>query len=60
VTCLGDVNGDGTVGQSDLATLLANFNTEVEPNTGGDLNGDGFVDQADLAALLANFGKVCP
>lgn len=48
---LGDLNGDGFVNGSDLATLLANWNM---PGA-SDLNGDGTTNGADLAALLANW-----
>ncbi len=55
VNCPGDLDGDGDVDQTDLATLLAAFGL----NAGGDLDGDGDTDQADLAILLANFGRIC-
>lgn len=58
--CPGDVNGDGSVGLADLATLLANFGTAQGATLEmGDLDGDGDVDLADLATLLANFGATC-
>ena len=52
--CPADLDGNGDVGASDLATLLAAWGT-----AGGDLGGDGFTDAADLAALLASWGA-CP
>jgi hypothetical protein len=59
--CPGDVDGDGDVDLSDLATLLANFGVSggATPEQ-GDLDGDEDVDLSDLAALLANFGATCP
>ncbi len=53
--CPADLNGDGTVGQSDLGILLASYGR----NAGGDLDGDGDTDQADLGALLAVYGTDC-
>jgi hypothetical protein len=59
--CEGDFDGDGTVGLSDLATLLASYG---QPGpwaySDGDLDGDGDVDLNDLAALLAFYGTICP
>ena len=53
----GDVDGDGDVDLSDLATLLANFGVASGATRSmGDLDGDGDVDLSDLATLLANFG----
>lgn len=52
---VGDLDGDGTVGASDLSILLGAWG----PCTGGcpaDLDGDGTVDAADLAALLGAWG----
>ncbi len=58
--CLGDIDGDGSVGLADLATLLSNFG-EGNASTGqGDMNGDWIVDLSDLAALLGAFGAACP
>jgi hypothetical protein len=53
--CPGDLNGDGIVDLSDLATLLAHFGAPGGA-ADGDINGDGLVDLSDLALLLANFG----
>lgn len=58
--CPADLNGDGVVDLSDLATLLANFGAAGgATHADGDVDGDGDVDLADLAALLARFGEVC-
>jgi hypothetical protein len=43
-----DLDGDGEVGASDLARLLAAWDTAA-----GDLDGDGLTGAADLAVLLA-------
>ncbi|MFQ5807305.1 MAG: hypothetical protein ACE5I3_12730, partial [Phycisphaerae bacterium] len=60
VSCVGDLNGDGQVDLSDLATLLSNYGvTEEAELEDGDLDGDGDVDLDDLAALLAHYGTVC-
>ena len=56
---VGDLDGDGDVDLSDLATLLAAYGAcEGDPsyNPLADLDGSGCVDLADLAALLANYG----
>ncbi|MCA9290291.1 MAG: hypothetical protein KDA25_04125 [Phycisphaerales bacterium] len=52
-TTLGDLDGDGIVGPSDLAILLANWGQGGV----GDLDGSGAVGAADLAILLANWGN---
>lgn len=60
-TTPGDLDGDGAVGLSDLATLLAHFGTTSGAvSADGDLDGDGDVDLEDLAGLLAGFGTSCP
>ena len=58
--CLGDLNGDGQIGLSDLATLLAHYGKTGMTYDDGDLDGDGDVDLSDLAALLAVYGTMCP
>ncbi|RMF78526.1 MAG: hypothetical protein D6744_10005, partial [Planctomycetota bacterium] len=59
--CDGDVNGDGGVDLTDLAIVLANFDTASgATRVDGDIDGDGDVDLADLAILLANYDSVCP
>ena len=59
--CFGDLDGDGEIGLSDLAQLLANYGTTSGAvYEDGDLDADGDVDLADLAALLAVYGTTCP
>jgi hypothetical protein len=58
-TCPGDLNADGTVDLTDLATLLAHYGETSAPPADGDLNGDGTIDLTDLAALLAVYGTNC-
>ncbi len=52
----GDLNGDFTVDEIDLGTLLAAW----QMGAGGDVDGDNDTDEADLGALLANWGRSCP
>ena len=54
---LGDLDGDGTVGVSDLLSLLANWGPCKR--CPADFDGDGNVGVSDLLALLANWGP-CP
>jgi len=53
--CKGDLDGDGVVGLSDLAILLAAYGSSA----GGDIDGDGDTDLEDLVLLLANYGDTC-
>ncbi len=63
--CIGDFNGDGSVGGLDLLIILNEFGNG--PNGNGnpigspaaDINGDGVVNGTDLLLLLNNFGD-CP
>ncbi len=57
--CAGDLDGNRTVGLSDLAILLSHFG-EAGGAADGDLNRDGNVDLSDLALLLGAFGTTCP
>jgi hypothetical protein len=60
IPCYGDLDGDGQIGLSDLAQLLANYGETSEMSyEDGDLDGDADVDLADLAALLAVYGTTC-
>ena len=55
--CLWDLDANGTVGVSDLLSLLASWGSCENCPT--DFDGDGTVGDTDLAALLANWGP-CP
>ena len=58
--CDGDLDGDGSVGLSDLQILLSNYGTTSgAAYEDGDLNGDGAVNLADLQLLLSLYGTVC-
>ena len=53
----GDLDGDGDVDLTDLATLLAHYGmTSGATYEMGDIDGDGDVDLSDLGALLAWYG----
>ena len=57
---VGDLDQDGDVDLTDLATMLASFGLPSgQTRATGDVNGDGAVNLTDLAALLANYGAVC-
>ncbi len=54
---IGDLDGDGDVDLTDLATLLGNYGmTSGATWEDGDTDGDGDVDLSDLSALLSNYG----
>jgi len=53
--CPADLNGDGMVNGTDLASLLAGWDASGP----ADLNEDGIVNGTDLASLLAAWGS-CP
>ncbi|MEE8154183.1 MAG: hypothetical protein V3T53_04380 [Phycisphaerales bacterium] len=57
IGCIGDLDGDGSVGASDLLSLLASWG----PCKGcaADFDGNGNVGASDLLTLLANWGP-CP
>ncbi len=58
--CWGDLDGDGDIDLSDLATLLSNYGMpDGASYEDGDLDGDGDVDLSDLAALLSVYGSDC-
>ncbi|MFN0136705.1 MAG: dockerin type I domain-containing protein [Phycisphaerae bacterium] len=59
--CPADLNGDHTVGLTDLSILLSNFGVGSGAAAAtGDINGDGAVNLTDLSQLLAVFGTNCP
>ncbi|MCA9290751.1 MAG: hypothetical protein KDA25_06460 [Phycisphaerales bacterium] len=51
---IGDLDGDGSVGATDLAILLGGWGSCR--NCPADLDGDGAIGPADLAILLGNWG----
>ncbi len=55
--CPADLDGNGTVGASDLAMLLGSWGACA--GCPADLDGDGTVGAADLAELLGSWGP-CP
>jgi hypothetical protein len=55
--CTGDLDGDGTVGGSDLGTLLGQWG--ACSGCAGDVNRDGAVNGADIGLLLGSWGT-CP
>ncbi len=50
---VGDLDGDGVVGASDLAAVLGAWGLV---HTSADIDGDGIVSASDLAAVLGNWG----
>ncbi len=52
--CVADLDGDGSVGGSDLTMLLSAWS-----GPGGDLDGDGTTNGADLTVILSAWGP-CP
>ena len=57
--CPGDFNGDGTVDETDLGTLLYYYQADRAVYPMGDIDCDGDVDLEDLAATLSYFGTSC-
>jgi formylglycine-generating enzyme required for sulfatase activity len=55
--CDADVDGNGTVGASDLASVLSAWGPCV--GCAADVNGSGAVDAADIAGLLSMWGESC-
>ena len=63
VTILGDVDGDGAVGASDLVALNEAYGSERGDSNWDpycDLNGDDKIDASDLFEISKNFGKSLP
>lgn len=52
--CVGDIDGDGQVGASDLSLLLGSWGPN--PGSNADFNSDGAVGAPDLAILLGAWG----
>jgi hypothetical protein len=59
---LGDIDGDGFVGLTDINFVLSNWNQNVTPGdeTMGELTNDGFVGLADLNVILSNWNAGTP
>ncbi len=57
--CPGDFDGNGAIGLSDLAILLAAFAQPPDAQGQGDVDGDRDVDLNDLMLLLTRFGSSC-
>ncbi len=59
---LGDIDGDGFVGLSDINFVLSNWNQNVTPGdeTLGELTNDGFVGIEDLNVILSNWNAGTP
>ncbi|MEZ6191086.1 MAG: PEP-CTERM sorting domain-containing protein [Phycisphaerales bacterium] len=59
---VGDLDGDGFVGITDLNIVLGNWNQNVTPGNPleGDPNGDGFVGIEDLNEVLGNWNAGTP
>lgn len=60
---LGDADGDGAVGLSDIALMIQNWSDPgeppVPPGMFGDLTGDGRVQLDDVAIATMNWGESC-
>jgi len=55
-SCLGDIDGDGSVGIDDILTLISDWGTSASRS---DLDESGTVDVGDLLILIDMFGD-CP
>ncbi len=61
ITLVGDLDGDGFVGITDLNLVLSNWNQTVPPgNPLADPSGDGFVGLVDLNTVLGNWNAGTP
>jgi uncharacterized protein YjbI with pentapeptide repeats len=62
VPLIGDLDGDGFVGITDLNVILSRWNQPVPPGSlpSGDLSGDGFVGIEDLNAVLGTWNDSVP
>ena len=52
---VGDIDGDGSVGSTDMAILLAAWGQQSFTLNPADINGDGTVNSIDLSMLIANW-----
>ncbi|MFK7958910.1 MAG: hypothetical protein AB8G96_00155 [Phycisphaerales bacterium] len=53
--CQADLDGDGTIGFSDVLVVLSNFGSDFL----GDANADGMTDFQDVLRVLSLYGTVC-
>ena len=53
----GDLDGNGFVGPSDMALLLANWGSVSFGENPFDIDGDGIVGAGDLTILIANWNQ---
>ena len=62
LSLIGDLDGDGFVGITDLNIVLSNWNQNVTPGVwlDGDPTGDGFVGIEDLNTVLGNWNAGTP
>jgi len=61
-SCIGDFNGDGAVGLSDLAQLLGAYGKCAEDPDylpEADFDDSGCIDLSDLAEFLGHYGDIC-
>ena len=56
----GDVNGDCTVGLTDLVLVAINFHRSPPTTANADINSDGSVDLFDLILVSLNMRQTCP
>lgn len=59
-SCPGDADLDGSVGISDVLSLIGKWGRPVPPGTEGDLSGDGVIGVADLAESIKYWASGCP
>ena len=55
-TPVGDADGDGTVGLSDLSIVLNNFGQTTSARSQGNFDGAATIDLTDISDVLNNFG----
>jgi hypothetical protein len=59
--CPGDVDGNGTVGLSDIAIVTSNWTLTVPPApAAADQDGNGSIGLGDIAIIVSNWSVVCP
>ena len=57
---IGDRDGDGWVGQTDLDIVLGSWGSSPPTDPRADVNDDNFVGQTDLDAVLGDWGQGIP